>query len=71
MKRYPVSKVVVFQSLTPVFGALFSWMILGEDIWRWQMLVALLVIAAGIMLLNLKKPATASVPQLSQTDEIG
>ncbi|NLF20886.1 MAG: DMT family transporter [Clostridiaceae bacterium] len=69
LKRYPVSKVVVFQSLTPVFGALFSWMILGEDIWRWQMLVALLVIAAGIMLLNLKKPATASVPQLSQTDE--
>lgn len=54
LKRHDVSKVVIFHTLTPVFGALFSWIILGENIWRWQTLVALLLVALGILLLNWK-----------------
>ncbi|HHV42276.1 MAG TPA: DMT family transporter [Clostridiaceae bacterium] len=55
LQRHDVSKVVIFHTLTPVFGALFSWIILAEDIWRWQILVAMLLIALGIMLINWKR----------------
>ncbi len=55
LKKYDTSKVVIFNALTPVFGAIFSWLILGEDIWRWNTLVSLLLIALGITLINWKQ----------------
>ncbi len=56
LKRHEVSKIVIFHSVTPVFGALFSWIALGENIWRWQTLVAMIVIALGIGIINYRKP---------------
>lgn len=52
LKKHDISKVVAFLSLVPFFGALTSWILLNENIWRWQTMVALLVISAGIVLLN-------------------
>ena len=56
LKRHDVSKVVIFHTLTPVFGAIFSWILLGENIWRWQTLAAMLLVAFGILLLNWNQP---------------
>lgn len=54
LKNHPTSHVVIFSSMVPVFGAFFSWLILGENIWKWQTLLALLAIAMGILLVNYK-----------------
>ncbi len=61
LKSHDTSQVVIFHTLTPVFGALFSWILLGENIWRWNTVVSLLLIALGISLINLKrkKPLSA------------
>ncbi len=55
LKKHDTSKVVIFNALTPVFGALFSWLILSEDIWRWNTLASLLLIALGISMINWTK----------------
>ena len=55
IKQNDISSVVVFHSLTPVFGALFSWLILNENIWRWQLVFALTLIVIGINVLNRNK----------------
>lgn len=52
LKNHPTSQVVIFNTIVPVFGAFFSWIILGENIWNWRTLVALIAIAAGILLAN-------------------
>jgi drug/metabolite transporter (DMT)-like permease len=52
LKIKPTSQVVIFLSFNPVFGAIFSWILLGEDIWNWRILVALLLISLGIFLVN-------------------
>ncbi len=61
LKRYDTSKVVIFNALTPIFGAIFSWLLLGDNIWRWNTLVALILIVLGISLINWKRkfPAPA------------
>ena len=58
LKKYDTSQVVIFHTLTPVFGALFSWILLGENIWRWNTLVALLLVAMGILLINWRSKAS-------------
>ncbi len=59
LKRHDTSKVVIFNALTPIFGAVFSWLILGEDIWRWNTLAALLLVVLGISLINWKRKTAA------------
>ncbi len=54
LKRHDASKIVIFHTLTPVFGALFAWILLDENIWRWNTLASLFLIAFGISLINLK-----------------
>ncbi|HHU07669.1 MAG TPA: DMT family transporter [Clostridiaceae bacterium] len=61
LKRYDTSRVVIFNALTPIFGAVFSWLILGDDIWRWNTLVALLLVVLGISLINWKRKTVAPV----------
>ena len=53
LKQHDVSKVVIFQSLIPVFATLFSRLRLNENIWRWQTLIALLLVVSGIFILNI------------------
>lgn len=53
--RYnPVSKIAVFKSTNPIFGAVFSAMILGEkdQLLSWFTLLALLLVCAGIFVIN-------------------
>lgn len=59
LKKHDTSKVVIFNALTPIFGAVFSWLILGEDIWRWNTLAALLLVVLGISLINWKRKTVA------------
>lgn len=48
---YPVADMAVFSFLAPVFGVLFGWVLLGENI-SINLLLALTFIAAGIVLVN-------------------
>lgn len=53
--RYnPVSKVAVFKSTNPLFGAVFSAIILGESgqLLSWFTLIALVLVCAGIFVIN-------------------
>lgn len=53
--RYnPVSKVAVFKSTNPIFGAVFSAIILGESaqLLSWFTLIALVLVCLGIFVIN-------------------
>ena len=54
LKYNPVSKVAVFKSTNPLFGAVFSAIILGESeqLLRWLTLVALALVCLGIFIIN-------------------
>lgn len=54
LKYNPVSKVAVFKSTNPLFGALFSAIILSEwsQLLSWFTLLALLLVCAGIFVIN-------------------
>jgi len=51
LKIYPASSVASFGFLTPVFGTLLGWLILGEPL-PGVVLVALVLVAAGLWLVN-------------------
>jgi drug/metabolite transporter (DMT)-like permease len=51
LKIYPASDMTSFSFLAPVFGVLFSWLILHEEI-SWSVIAALALVAAGIYLVN-------------------
>jgi drug/metabolite transporter (DMT)-like permease len=55
LKIYPASNMTSFSFLAPLFGVLFSWLILGEAI-SWTTIAALVLVAIGIVLVN-RKPA--------------
>lgn len=54
LKYNPVSKVAVFKSMNPLFGAVFSAIILGEteQLLSWYTLLALVLVCAGIFIIN-------------------
>lgn len=51
LSHYQASKVASFTFLTPLFGVLFAWLILDEQL-SFDMLGALLLVALGIYLVN-------------------
>lgn len=55
LKYNPVSKVAVFKSTNPLFGALFSALILGESeqLLHYTTLIALALVCGGILIINL------------------
>ena len=55
---YPAASVAAFSFLSPVFGVLFGWALLGEEIGL-PIIVALILVALGLVLIN--RPA--QVPQ--------
>lgn len=60
LRRWPVGKVSIYGFLIPVFGALFSALLLGERIWSPQNLGAVALVSAGVVLANRSKtPADA------------
>lgn len=52
LKRHPVSRITIFTMLVPIFGTLWSWILLGENICSLNNLFALVLISAGIVLVN-------------------
>jgi drug/metabolite transporter (DMT)-like permease len=52
LKIKATSQVVIFKSFTPIFGALFSWLLLNEDIFNIQLLISLGLITLGTLLVN-------------------
>lgn len=54
LKYHSVSRITVFTLLVPVFGTVWSFILLGEDIFRVENLISLLLIAAGILTVNMR-----------------
>jgi len=52
LKIKATSQVVIFKSFTPIFGALFSWLLLNEDIFNIRLLISLGLITLGTLLVN-------------------
>ncbi len=55
LAKYPPSDVVIFHSAVPIFGSLFSWLMLGEAVFNLRFLLALALVAGGILLANLRR----------------
>ncbi|WP_224824780.1 DMT family transporter [Cognatishimia sp. MH4019] len=59
LSLYPASSVASFSFLSPVFGVLLGWLLLGEEVGP-LVLTALVLVAAGLILIN-RRPR--QVPQ--------
>lgn len=55
LKYHPAGKISVFNLLVPVFGTILSGIVLGEDVFRAETFIALVLISAGIVLVNYTK----------------
>lgn len=52
LKYHPASKITIFNLLVPIFGTVLSGIMLGENVFRIQTLMSLILICAGIVLVN-------------------
>ena len=52
LKYNPVGKVAIYGFMTPVFGVFMSALFLGESAWNMRNLAALLMVSAGIIVVN-------------------
>ena len=52
MKYNPVGKVAVYTFTIPIFGAVLSGIILGENMFELKNLIALVLVSAGIIIVN-------------------
>ena len=59
MKYNPVGKVAVYTFTIPVFAAALSGLILGEDVFEVKNLIALVLVSAGIIIVNRSDKVTA------------
>ena len=57
VKNGELSKLFIIKFAEPVFACLFGALILGENIWKIQYLIAFLLISGGILLSNTKQKA--------------
>lgn len=55
LKYHPASKISVFNLLVPLFGTALSGFMLGENIFRIETLVSLVLISAGIAAVNISR----------------
>ena len=55
LKTFDASTVSISKFMTPVFGVLFSGLLLGEKIFTLTNLIALALVCAGVVAVNLKK----------------
>ena len=62
---YPASSVASFSFLSPIFGILLGWLLLGEQAGL-SIFAAGGLVAAGILLINRPKPVAAPAPQVPQ-----
>ena len=55
VKKEALSKLFIIKFAEPLFASVFSWLLLGEDIFKPSYLLAFLLISAGIVIANSKK----------------
>lgn len=60
LKYHPASKISVFNLLVPVFGTILSGILLGENIFRAEIFLSLILITAGILAVNLSTEEKAN-----------
>ena len=51
---HPISKIAIYNALIPVLGVIFAALILKEEL-KWQYFISVLLVAAGIYLVNREK----------------
>ena len=54
LKYNKVGRITVYNFLIPIFGAVLSAIILGENIFHWKNLIALTLVSTGIFIVNRK-----------------
>jgi drug/metabolite transporter (DMT)-like permease len=59
LSSYPAATVASFSFLTPLMSMVFGWAILGEEVGP-GLLLAMVLVAAGIVLVNRRPPPPAS-----------
>lgn len=52
LRFHPMSRIGIFQALIPLIGSIGAWLILGENFWTFQNIVAVVLVTASIMLIN-------------------
>jgi drug/metabolite transporter (DMT)-like permease len=62
LKHNPVGSVAVFNFEIPIFGAILAALVLGESVFEWKNLVALVLVSAGIYLVTTRGRAAAVSP---------
>lgn len=65
LKHNPVSNVAIFNFEIPVFGVVISALVLGESVFEWKNLLALVLVCVGIWLVTSKarnEPLSGSPP---------
>lgn len=64
LKYNPAGKVCIFNSLSPLFGALLSALMLGENAFTPRILLALALVCTGVYLVNREhRPAAEEAPR--------
>ena len=48
---HPISKIAIYNALIPVLGVIFAALLLKEEL-KWQYLMAVVMVACGIYLVN-------------------
>ena len=54
VQKENLSKLFIFKFSEPLFASVFSWILLGENIFRLEYLLAFLLISGGILVANIK-----------------
>lgn len=55
LKYFPATEIASFNLLIPIFGVIMSGVILQENIFQWNYLLAIILIVLGIFIINYKK----------------
>ena len=59
VQKENLSKLFIIRFSEPLFAAVMSWMMLGENIFKWEYGIAFLLISGGILVVNMKKKEKA------------
>lgn len=51
---HPISKIAIYNALIPVLGVIFASLLLKEEL-KWQYFIAVMMVACGIYLVNIKE----------------
>lgn len=57
---HSVGRICIFNLLIPIFGTLWSGILLGEQIFKWENLVSLILVSIGIFLVNYSREGKRS-----------